>query len=199
MRARRRRSICSRGGRVVFGAGLGSPREAEFEAFGEEGDDRRRAERLDEGLEILAGLWGGEWFAHSGEHYGLDEMRFLPKPAQERIPIWIGGNWPNKRPFQRAARWDGVVPEKVGNELPTPEDVREVLAYIDEQRAAATIDSGRPFDVVIGGVTEAADAEGSAITGAYAEAGATWWMERFHPATRSPDEARRRIAGGPAR
>ena len=37
-------------GRVIFGAGLGSPRDAEFEAFGEEADDRRRAQRLDEGL-----------------------------------------------------------------------------------------------------------------------------------------------------
>ena len=186
-------------GRVIFGAGLGTPRAAEFEAFGEEADDRRRAQRLDEGLEILAGLWRGEWFAHSGDHYALDEMRFLPKPVQSRIPVWIGGNWPNRRPFQRAARWDGVIPEKVGKQLPTPEDVREILAYIGELQASAGRDAERRFDVAIGGITERPDAQGGEITGAYAEAGATWWLERFHPASRSPEDARRRIAAGPAR
>ncbi len=187
------------GGRVVFGAGLGTPRDAEFEAFGEEGDDRRRAARLDEGLEILAGLWSGEWFAHSGEHFGLDEMRFLPTPVQDRIPVWIGGNWPNRRPFQRAARWDGVVPEKAGGERLSPDELRDVLDYIGELRTVAAVDPARPFDVVIGGVTEAADAAAADLIDSYAQAGATWWMERFHYAERSPEDARRRIAAGPAR
>jgi alkanesulfonate monooxygenase SsuD/methylene tetrahydromethanopterin reductase-like flavin-dependent oxidoreductase (luciferase family) len=187
------------GGRVVLGVGLGAPRDAEFEAFGEEGDDRRRGERLDEALEILAGLWSGEWFAHSGEHYALDEMRFLPTPAQERIPVWIGGNWPNRRPFRRAARWDGVVPEKVGGQLPTPDDVRDVLAFIAEERNGSSLDPARPFDVVIGGITDGPDAAGVERTSSYAEAGATWWMERFHPADRSPEQALERIARGPAR
>ena len=187
------------GGRIIFGAGLGSPRDAEFEAFGEESDDRRRAQRLDEGLEILAGLWSGESFAHSGEHYALDEMRFVPKAVQERIPVWIGGNWPNRRPFRRAARWDGVVPERVDAQLPTPDDLREILGFIAEQRAAAGIDPGRTFDCAIGAFTNAADAEGAETTAAYAEAGATWWMERFHPARCSVEDARRRIAAGPAR
>lgn len=186
-------------GRVIFGAGLGSPRDSEFEAFGEEADDRRRAQRLDEGLEILSGLWSGEWFAHSGEHYALDEMRFLPTAVQDRIPIWIGGNWPNRRPFQRAARWDGIVPEKVGGQLPTPDDLREILAYVAEQRAAAGIEPERRFDAAIGGFTEAPDERGAEITGSYAEAGATWWMERFHPARGSVEDAHRRIAAGPAR
>lgn len=187
------------GGRVVFGAALGSPRDSEFEAFGEEADDRRRAERLDEALEILAGLWTGQWFAHSGEHFALDEMRFLPKPFQARIPIWIGGNWPNRRPFRRAARWDGVVPEKVGGQLPRPAELRELLAFIAEERVAKSVDPAPPFDAVIGGVTTAPDAEGAETTHSYADAGATWWMERFHPAQRSVEDARRRIAAGPAR
>ena len=148
----------------MLGVGLGSPRDAEFEAFGEEADDRRRAQRLDEALEVLTGLWSGEWFAHSGEHYALDEMRFLPKPAQDRIPVWIGGNWPNRRPFRRAARWDGVVPERVDGELPTPADVRDVLAFIAEERNGSRVEPERPFDVVIGGITDAADAAGREIT-----------------------------------
>ena len=186
-------------GRVIFGAGLGTPRDAEFEAFGEEADDRRRAQRLDEGLEVLAGLWGGEWFAHSGEHYALDEMRFLPTAVQRRIPIWIGGNWPHRRPFKRAARWDGVVPEKVGGQLPTPAELREILSYIGEQRAAAGVDSGRHYDAAIAGFTNGPDPHGAELTASYAAAGATWWLERFHPARGSPEDALRRIQAGPAR
>lgn len=187
------------GGRVIFGAGLGAPRDAEFEAFGEEADDRRRAQRLDEALEVLAGLWSGERFAYRGAHFALEEMQFLPTPAPARIPIWIGGNWPNRRPFQRAARWDGVVPEKVGGQLPTPEELRDICDYISEQRAAASIDPVRTFDVAIGGLTRAADSEGAEITRSYADAGATWWLERFHPARGSLEDARRRIVAGPAR
>jgi alkanesulfonate monooxygenase SsuD/methylene tetrahydromethanopterin reductase-like flavin-dependent oxidoreductase (luciferase family) len=47
------------GGRLVVGVGLGNPPDAEFEHFGEDGDARRRARRLDEGLAILDGLWSG--------------------------------------------------------------------------------------------------------------------------------------------
>ena len=40
-------------GRLVFGAGLGSLPDLEYAAFGEEADDRARADRLDEGLAWL--------------------------------------------------------------------------------------------------------------------------------------------------
>jgi alkanesulfonate monooxygenase SsuD/methylene tetrahydromethanopterin reductase-like flavin-dependent oxidoreductase (luciferase family) len=186
------------GGRAVLGAGLGAPRHDEFEAFGEEGDDRRRAARLDEGLEVLAGLLSGDAFSHRGEFYALDEMRFLPAPPPgSRVPIWIGGNWPNPRPFRRAARWDGVVPEKVGGQLVSPDDLREVVAFVGRERAAAGRDG--MFDVVAAGLTDGPDAEGAALTRSYAEAGATWWLERFHPSRGSVEDARRRIVAGPAR
>jgi alkanesulfonate monooxygenase SsuD/methylene tetrahydromethanopterin reductase-like flavin-dependent oxidoreductase (luciferase family) len=182
--------------RVVLGAGLGSPRHDEFEAFGEEGADRGRAALLDEGLQVLAGLLSGEPFTHRGDAYTLDEMQFLPAPPSgRRPPIWIGGNWPNPRPFRRAARWDGVVPEKVGGQLPTPEELREVIAFIDEHREQRT----SRFDVVAAGLTPGPDAEGAAITNAYAQAGATWWLERFHPSRGSIADTQRRIAFGPAR
>ncbi len=182
--------------RVVLGAGLGSPRHDEFEAFGEEADDRRRAARLDEGLEVLAGLLSGEPYEHHGAAYDLEEMQFLPAaPTGSRPRIWIGGNWPNPRPFRRAARWDGVVPEKVGGQLPSPEELRDVIAFIDAHR-----DPGLgPYDVVAAGFTSAPDAEGTVTTDAYAQAGATWWLERFHPQRGTVADAQRRIAMGPAR
>ena len=100
------------GGRLVFGAGLGSLAEEEFAAFGEEPDPRVRAAKLDEGLEIVAGLWSGEPFElPRAEHFTVRDDLFLPTPLQRpRIPIWIAGRWPAQRPFRRAARWDGVFP-----------------------------------------------------------------------------------------
>ncbi len=46
-------------GRLVLGLGLGGPPDREFETFGEESDDKIRAAQLDEGLEVLTGLWKG--------------------------------------------------------------------------------------------------------------------------------------------
>ena len=43
-----------------------------------------------------------------GLHFAFDEVTFLPRPVQEpRIPLWIGGGYPNRGPTERALRWDG--------------------------------------------------------------------------------------------
>src|SRR3712207_4412244 len=59
------------GGRVIFGAGLGGSPE-EFTAFGEPGEAKQRAAMLDEGLEILDGLWSGEKVGHRGPRYAIE-------------------------------------------------------------------------------------------------------------------------------
>ena len=50
-------------GRMILGVGLGAPPETEFDYFGEESDVKIRAEMLDEGLDIITGLWSGEPFS----------------------------------------------------------------------------------------------------------------------------------------
>ena len=132
---------------------------------------------LDEGLAILDGLWSGRPFGYQGEHYTLHEVTFLPPPVQRpRIPIWVGGWWPNKRPMRRAARWDGVTPGKLSGPM-TPDDVRELVAYVIAHRA-----SQEPFAVCVPGITPGDDpAAGAAHVAAFAEAGATWWIEDLRP------------------
>jgi alkanesulfonate monooxygenase SsuD/methylene tetrahydromethanopterin reductase-like flavin-dependent oxidoreductase (luciferase family) len=99
------------GGRVIFGAGLGGPIEDEYGSFGEPTDARLLAERLDEGLDLLDRYWSGEWVTHHGRHYQVQDVTLLPRPLQRpRVPVWIGGFWPHRRPMRRAARWDGPVP-----------------------------------------------------------------------------------------
>ena len=75
-------------GRVVFGAGLGGG-HGEFERFGEDEDPHSRAERLDEGLDVISALLSGERVDHQGAHFTVDGVTLAPAP--ERVPIWIGG------------------------------------------------------------------------------------------------------------
>jgi alkanesulfonate monooxygenase SsuD/methylene tetrahydromethanopterin reductase-like flavin-dependent oxidoreductase (luciferase family) len=96
-------------GRLILGVGLGDPAQWEYGFFGEETDAKIRAEKLDEALSILTGLWTGEPFGFQGKHFHLRPVQFLPRPLQQpRIPIWVGGFWPHKPPMRRAARWDGL-------------------------------------------------------------------------------------------
>ena len=172
-------------GRLTLGVGIGAG-PWEWDYLGEEPDLKVRGAMLDEGLAVLMGLTSGQPFQHRGEHYTVDgelpgERRgaqFLPAAVQApRIPIWVAGAWPNKPPLRRAARWDGVIPMKVGGEMLTPDDLRAITAYIGQHRTTAD-----PFAVVMAGSTPGDDpVVGRAVVAAYAAAGLTWWLEDIHP------------------
>jgi alkanesulfonate monooxygenase SsuD/methylene tetrahydromethanopterin reductase-like flavin-dependent oxidoreductase (luciferase family) len=96
-------------GRVLLGAGLGT--EGNYTTFGEEWDPKRIARRYDEALEVITGLWEGGPFSYDGEFYTVEKAELPYTPVQDpRIPILLGCWWPNKKPFQRAAAWDGIMP-----------------------------------------------------------------------------------------
>ena len=149
---------------MVLGVGLGDTGEAinadaSYLSFGEERDARTRGEMLDEGLEIVAGLWAGMPFSFRGKHFQVDDVTFLPRPVQQpRIPIWIGGGYPNPRPTRRALRWDGscLYRETHGGpwEDMSPDDVHAL-------RAAA---GDRPFTIAVGGVGAGTTGRRSATT-----------------------------------
>ena len=181
------------GGRLILGAGLGG-REREFDYFGEEPDPKRRAEMLDEGLEILTKMWGAEPFTHRGAHYEITEARLTPPPAQRpRIPIWIAGTWPRKRPFLRSLRWDGFAPVGSAGSALTPEDVREMRRLASGQRG-----DDEPFDIRISGCSNGERLDEDRRKAArFAEAGATWWDETLPPSGMSLGEARDRVRLGP--
>jgi probable F420-dependent oxidoreductase len=166
------------GGRLTLGVGIGLG-EAEWDDLGEETDPKTRGEMLDEALEILVGLWSGRRFHYAGKHYTIKEVRFLPTPLQKpRIPIWVGGVWPNKPPFRRAAYWDGVFP------LIEAEEEVEELAQLEEMvrfcRRHGSPKEG--WDVVCMGVTPNEDRAAAAeMVRRWAERGATWWLESITP------------------
>lgn len=185
------------GGRLVLPVGLGALDDGGFTRVGEATARTTRAELLDEGLEILTGLWSGQPFSYQGRHYHLETMTFTPTPLQQpRIPIWVVGAWPRTRSMQRVLRYDGLLPNKLapdGSQVDvTPDDIRAMKAYIDQHRTLST-----PFDIICEGETPGDDpARAAALVRPYAEAGSTWWMEARWQAS-GIDEIRRRICQGP--
>jgi alkanesulfonate monooxygenase SsuD/methylene tetrahydromethanopterin reductase-like flavin-dependent oxidoreductase (luciferase family) len=181
-------------GRLVLGVGLGSDADGEYSDFGEPADRRVHGAMLDEGLAILTRLWSGEQVSYRGQHYQLSPVQFRATPVQQpRIPIWVAGIWPHKKPFRRAAQFDGVYPQMSGRAL-EPEDLREVLAFIQTQRTHST-----PFEALAYGRTSGTDtAAGAAHVSSFAQAGATWWLEHFAP-EQTAEQVHERIRQGPPR
>jgi alkanesulfonate monooxygenase SsuD/methylene tetrahydromethanopterin reductase-like flavin-dependent oxidoreductase (luciferase family) len=178
-------------GRLILGVGIGQG-TWEWDNLGEEIDLHVRGEMLDEALDLITSLWTGEPVRFEGKHYcfrgGGDAWQpeigpamFLPPPVQRpRIPIWVGGTWPHKPPFRRAARWDGMVPMCEGQGLGegiSPEALREAVAFVHERRRVSGL-----FDVVASGHTRGddPDADNQRVV-PIAEAGATWWLEDLSP------------------
>jgi len=180
-------------GRLVLPVGLGTTDDAAFGNVGEPTGARERAERLDESLAILAGLWTGEPFGFAGRHYRFKPMTFRPTPVQQpRIPIWVVGAWPHERSLRRTLAWDGIYAQVEG-----PAELRQVVDWAE--RAWPAADRDRSWDVVAEGRTSAADPAGAAATVAtYAAAGATWWIESDWE-NGTVDTIRRRIEAGPPR
>jgi hypothetical protein len=186
-------------GRVILGVGLGAAEDdGGFYKVGEAMDLKMRAALLDETLAIMNGLWSGQPFSFSGEHYHVQEMTMLPTPVQRpRVPIWVVGVWPKQKSMQRALRWDGIIPQKYrgtpDQATADPAEYATIRKYIEEHRS----ESG-PFEIVTGGSTPA-NSHKKAIekVQSYARAGATWWIENIW--AHEPEKASARIKKGPPR
>jgi alkanesulfonate monooxygenase SsuD/methylene tetrahydromethanopterin reductase-like flavin-dependent oxidoreductase (luciferase family) len=191
------------GGRLTLGIGLGDPWDVALANLGEQTDTATRAAIVDEGLDVLVGLWSGEPFTYHGRFYEAEGVTLLPKPLQTpRIPIWIGGQYPRPGPIRRAARWDGAcffIPthysaDNISQRDWTREDVRALL----EKVAGLRPNGSQSFDVVVGGRERLADWDAErALIASLDEAGATWWNEWIPPNNRQAVEGA--IARGPLR
>jgi len=194
------------GGRAILSVGLGAIGSG-LERTGEVTDRRARAAMLDEGLEVVTGLWDGR-LRFSGDHYDVDlqerdDLAKVVAPVQRpRIPIWVVAAWPRAKSMRRALRCDGLLPVRsAAGELHavTPDDVREMRRWVQDNGGL------RPgFDVVVEGETSAADPKAArAQVAPWAEAGCTWWLEaRWEMPHESPErmrQVRERLQAGPPR
>ncbi|MFD9476674.1 MULTISPECIES: LLM class F420-dependent oxidoreductase [Streptomyces] len=93
------------GGRIELGLGAGWF-EQEHKAYGIPFPADRMS-RLEEQLAIVTGLWAteaGATFDYAGQHYQVENSPALPKPAQTKVPVLIGGHGAKRTP-RLAARY----------------------------------------------------------------------------------------------
>jgi alkanesulfonate monooxygenase SsuD/methylene tetrahydromethanopterin reductase-like flavin-dependent oxidoreductase (luciferase family) len=188
-------------GRMILGVGLGDTGESigadvSFAQFGEQEDPKRRARMLDEGLEIITLVWRGEPFNFVSEFYKVQDIQILPKPIQQpRIPIWVGGGYPNRGPVERALRWDGSCLYKQQGHWMQPEDVRDLRERLIARRGTAD-----GYDLTVGGGPRWEDeSEQRAYLESVAAEGVTWWHEYIPPDSGDFEMQRRMIELGPLR
>jgi alkanesulfonate monooxygenase SsuD/methylene tetrahydromethanopterin reductase-like flavin-dependent oxidoreductase (luciferase family) len=166
-------------GRLVLGLGLGVDTDGELRRFGEETDPTRRADMLDEGLDVVCALWSGEEVSHRGNYYTVEAVRFLPRPVQQpRVPVWLAARPGPARPLRRAARFDGLFPIE-----PSPDELARMAEVVVEARGDL-----RDFDIAV------LDYEGVDLTGLERQ-GATWAMRRVLPGDRLAEVSRLAAAG----
>jgi alkanesulfonate monooxygenase SsuD/methylene tetrahydromethanopterin reductase-like flavin-dependent oxidoreductase (luciferase family) len=169
------------GGRAVLGVGLGAPPDADFAAFGDEPDDRKRAAILDDRLEAVAAMLAGGEVTHHGRHTHI-EAELRPVPLQRpRPPIWVAAVAPHRRPLARAARWDGVAPIGMTEGMMRPD---EVVAYLDG------ITRPDRWDVVVPWCPGVAPADYEAV-------GVTWLIESTWPEGDWVPDFQTRVRNGP--
>lgn len=160
------------GGRMILGAGIGGIPE-EFDMFGGPVNASIRAAMTDEGLALMDALWQGKAVSYEGDYYMARDVTFAPRPVQRpRIPIWIGGN--SGAALRRAARWDGWLAD-TASETAYRMTAEELADKIERVKAHRT--STMPFDVIVSGYS---DAGNTGAVEAFADAGATWWLESIH-------------------
>lgn len=112
--------------RFVFGVGI-SPWYEDFEICGERWPGRGK--RMDEMIDIMRGLWTGDYYGHNSEFYQIPECKICPAPTQQ-IPILIGGH--SDAAFKRTAlRGDGFI--SAGNSLAELTQMSEKLTALRQE------------------------------------------------------------------
>ena len=94
--SRWRRSISSRAGALILGVGAGAYRE-EYEALFPDARAVRRGTIVDEGMQALRLLFTERKATFRGSTVHFEEVECFPKPAQDPMPIYAGGNHPEVR------------------------------------------------------------------------------------------------------
>jgi alkanesulfonate monooxygenase SsuD/methylene tetrahydromethanopterin reductase-like flavin-dependent oxidoreductase (luciferase family) len=104
------------GGRVLPAVGIGVEQEREFLAAGV--PFRERGRRTDEAIQVMRRCWEEPEVTFAGEFWRLDRITVLPRPVQQPMPLWVGGN--SEAAMRRAGRMgDGWIPSFI-----TPDQFR---------------------------------------------------------------------------
>jgi probable F420-dependent oxidoreductase len=121
-------------GRLLPAFGVGALASPDWAAVGVE--PKGVGGRIDEALDIMARLWRGETVNTTGPHFHLTGARLSPLPAQQPLPLWIGGS--NPAAIRRTAR---VGTGWLAGLQSAPEVARTIAAI-----KAAALEAGRTID-----------------------------------------------------
>jgi alkanesulfonate monooxygenase SsuD/methylene tetrahydromethanopterin reductase-like flavin-dependent oxidoreductase (luciferase family) len=182
------------GGRLALGVGVGIGEGVAAEHDQLDVPYDRRGALLDEGLEIVAGLWDGGPVSADGEFFDLDDAAIGIRPAGSAPPIHVASatfdprdGFPRRIRDRIAAHGDGWLPIGMSPGMYEAgiERVREIVA--DAGRDGAGVDAAYYQDVVI------AETEAEAIDQARD------FLERYYPTwgDLSDEDVRSRGAFGP--
>jgi alkanesulfonate monooxygenase SsuD/methylene tetrahydromethanopterin reductase-like flavin-dependent oxidoreductase (luciferase family) len=97
-------------------------------------------------------------------------MRFLPRPVQRPLPIWVAGLYGKPRPLRRAARYQGFFPVN----LEHPDQLAEIADALPRDES---------FDIV-------ASLPPGVDPTPYGAAGATWWVVEIPSESATADTVR---------
>jgi hypothetical protein len=200
------------GGRVQLSVGLGAL-HAGWTAFEPDEGRAKRAQLLDEGLDVYAGLMHGQPFHYEGRHYRVRPTDFmLPDPPvqQPHPPVWVVGaarvspaGLLSTPSLERASRWEGLLPNVIGESGPGDTGSPDSLAELVSLTRALRDSAGLPwagYDVIAEGRSHGEGRTDPGDPAVWAAAGATWWVEGawdLAPTEEGHRELDRRIASGP--
>lgn len=127
------------GGRLILGLGAGY-QKSEFHALGV--DMAERNALFDEVLDVLPLHWSGEPFSYEGRHFSARNVIARPRPVQDPVPVWVGGNsrLSRRRVAERAQGWmpmSGGAGLSATARTPVLGTVAELAVQIAELREAA--------------------------------------------------------------
>jgi len=112
------------GGRAILGLGAawdGDEHRRYGRAFPPPGE---RVDRLEDGVRICRAMLDEEAATVSGRYHSVDGAYNVPRPAQQHVPILVGGN--GKRTLRIAAQYGDAC-----NPIGTAEMVRDALATFE--------------------------------------------------------------------
>lgn len=139
------------GGRMILGLGAGY-QKSEFHALGVPLAERGRL--FDETLDCLPLHWAGEPFSYEGRDFTARDVVARPRPVQDPIPVWIGGNSAaaRRRVVERGQGWMPMIgsPELARTAdttaLTSLDDVARAIGEMGER--AAEIGRTAPIDIL---------------------------------------------------
>ena len=119
-------------GRVILGIGSGWMKE-EFEAV--DVDFSTRGARTDESIQAMRALWNNTPASFHGKYYHFHDVKSLPKPVNNAVPIHVGGH--SAAAARRAGRYgDGFFPTIV-----QPDKLQQIFGHARDEAAKAGRDS----------------------------------------------------------